>query len=159
MSGFGSQPFGSSPYGIGTPATAPEQGGALLRDTVTGQTRGARRIDPLARDYVLDENGRLLGVDNIKQLVQLAISTSRGSAAMRRLGQALREIDRVSPNFQRRVDQALREAVQHLVNDDLIEVVGTEVQILRSGVAFARLRWRDLETGLDEEELVQALRG
>lgn len=159
MSGFGSQPFGSSPYGIGTPATAPEQGGALLRDTATGQTQGSRKIDPFTRDYVLDENGRLLGVGNIKQLVQLAVSTTRGTAAMRRLGQTLREIDRVSPNFQRRVDHALREAVQHLVNDDLIEVVGTEVEILRPGVAFARLRWRDLETNTEDEELVEGMGG
>ena len=159
MSGFGSQPFGSSPYGIGTPATAPEDGGALLRDVDTGQTRGSRKVDPFTRDYVVDTNGRLVGMGNTKQLVLLAVSTKQGSAAMRQLGQTLRDIDRISPNFQRRVDHALRDAVQHLVNSNLIEVVGTEVEVLRPGVAFARLRWRDVETGLEDEELIEGLRG
>jgi hypothetical protein len=149
--GFGSQPFGSTPYGLGSPATAPARGGALLRDATTGQSRGSRKINPSTRDYELDEYGRLLGMSDVHQLVLLAVSTTKGSAAMRTLGHELRKIERISANFIRRVESALTTAVQHLVDAGLVEVVDVEVELVRPSVARARLRWRDLTTGLDEE--------
>jgi len=158
MSGFGSQPFGSTPYGLGTPAVAAELGGKVLRNEQNGESTGSRRIDPVTGDYVLDDNGRILGMDDVKHLVFMAVATDKGSSAMRQLGHELRRIDRITSNFTRRVDSTLRAAVQHLVNRELIEVVGTEVQVIRPGVAFARLRWRDLETGLEDETIVDALR-
>jgi hypothetical protein len=158
MSGFGSQPFGSSPYGIGTPAVAPATGGSILRDEFSGETHGSRSIDPYTRDYVLDDNGRILGMSDTKQLVILAVLTDKGSSAMRQLGHELKSIDRITPNFSRRVDNTLRAAVKHITDRRMIEVIGTEVQVLRPGVAFARLRWRDLVTGLDDEVVVDPLR-
>lgn len=154
MAGFGSQPFGSSPYGIGTPSTAPAVGGALLRDTFTGETHGGRYIDPYTKDYVLDENGRTLGMSNTKQLVLLAVSTTKGRSAMRTLGNELLGIDRITSNFLARARNALTFAVQHIVDEGLIEVRGVTAEVIRPGVAFATLQWRDLSTGLDEETLV-----
>lgn len=151
MSGFGSQPFGASPYGIGTPATAPAQGGKILRDTSNGFSTGSRKIDPLTKDYVLDDYGRLVGMGDLHQLVFLAVSTTKGSSAMRSLGQDLRRIERISSNFQRRVDTTLRAALQSLVNARRIEVISTSVEIIRPGVVRTRLRWRDLETGRENE--------
>lgn len=150
MAGFGSQPFGTSPYGIGVPATAAAPGGKVLRDPNTGQATGSRRIDPVTKDYVLDEHGRILGMSNTRQLVLMAVTTAKGSAAMRQLGHEIFRIGRVSPNFERRVDFELRRAVQHLVDRDLIEVVEVQVRLLKAGVALARLRWRDLSTGRDD---------
>ena len=157
MAGFGSAPFGAFPYGIGTPSVAPELGGSVLRDETTGEITGSRKIDPVTKDYVLDDNGRILGMADTKQLVLLAVATDKGTSAMRSLGQDLRSIDRITSNFTRRVDVTLRAAVQHIVDRELIEVIGTEVQVLRPGVAFARLRWRDLSTGLEDDTVVDAL--
>lgn len=154
MSGWGSQPFGSSPYGIGTPAVADALGGSTLRDASTGEQLGSRKIDPATGDYVLDENGRILGMSSITQLVLLAVSTTKGSAAMRQLGQELRKIDRITSNLPRRVDNTLRAAVQHIVNRGLIEVVGTEVEVVRPGVVLARMRWRDLSSGKTNEAII-----
>jgi hypothetical protein len=151
MSGFGSQPNGSSPYGIGTPAVSSGTGGKLLRDTSTGRRMGSRRIDPFTKDYVLDENGRILGMNNTQQLVLMAVSTDKGSSAMRSLGQELRRIERITSNFARRVDTTLRACVQHIVDLGLIEVLGTRVEIVRPGVSKARLLWRDLESGVENE--------
>lgn len=153
MSGFGSQPFGSSPYGIGTPAAATESGGSILRDETTGQAWGSRKIDPVTKDYVLDDNGRILGMSDVHQLVLLAVSTTKGSSAMRQLGQEIKGIDRITTNFVRRVDTTLRAAVQHLVDKELIEVLGVTVDVVRPGVTLARLRWRDLASG--EVELTE----
>jgi hypothetical protein len=153
MSGFGSQAYGSSPYGLGTPAVASPLEGSILRDDTTNETWGSRRIDPSTGDYVLDDNGRVLGMHDTKHLVLLAVKTDKGSSALRSLGHELRSIDRITPNFARRVDSTMRAAVQHLINRKLIEFIDTRVQIVRPGVAFVRLRWRDLLTGqLDELE-------
>ena len=142
--GFGNQPFGSSPYGIGTPAVYPGLGGAILRDAKTGASLGSRRIDPRTRDYVVDSNGRILGMSKTQQLVYLAVSTTKGSAAMRSLGHELAKIDRISGNFFRRLSTTLHAAVQDLVNSGLIVVLGVRAQLVRPGVVYVALKWRDV---------------
>jgi hypothetical protein len=144
--GFGSQPFGSSPYGIGTPSVATPRGGTLFRST-SGARANARRINPATKDYVLDGNGRILGMPALHQRVLLAVSTERGSSAMRSLGQSLKSIQRISDNFARRVEDDLRTAVKHLTDPRLIEVVDVQISIVKPGGAFIRFRWRDLSTG------------
>ena len=73
---------------------------------------------------------------------------------MRSLGHEIRSIDRITSNFVRRVDSTLRMAVQHIVNRGLIEVVSVDVEVVRPGVALARLRWRDLSSGVEDETLI-----
>lgn len=152
MSGFGSQPFGSSSYGIGTPAVYSGTGGDVLRDAKTGARLGSRKIDPTTKDYVLDSNGRILGMNDVQQLVLLATSTTKGTSAMRSLGQEIRKIDRITSNFTQRVRNTLTAAVQHIVDRGLIEVLGVSVQILRPGTVYVALRWRDLTQGSSSEE-------
>lgn len=147
MSGFGSQPAGSSPYGIGTPAVATGLGGKILRDSSTGRSTGSRALDPTTKTYLLDSNGRILGMDDLQHLVLMAVSTEKGSSAMRELGHELRKIERITSNFQQRVASTLTAAVQHLVRRKLITVVGVSVQLVRPGVAKAILEWRDTATG------------
>lgn len=147
--------YGRQPYGVGTPAVLQDTGGKVLSNPYYGNREGSRKIDPRTRDYVLDSTtGRILGMTNPQQLVYLAVSTTRGSSAVQALGHELGKIDRISANFTRRVDGALRAAVQHIVDRGLIEVVAIEVQVLRPGQGFARLRWRDTATGHEEETLV-----
>lgn len=155
MAGFGSQPFGGSPYGLGTPAVASPLGGSVLRDEASGATHGSRSINPVTGDYDVDEHGRVLGMSNVKQLVLLAVGMDKGSSAARSFGQALKHIDRITPNFARRVDYELRTAVNHLTSQGLIEVIDTSAEVVRPGVAYVRLRWRDLTTGLADEAIRQ----
>lgn len=150
-SGLGSQGFGSTPYGLGTPAVAPSQGGAIFRDASTGLSTGSRMIDPVTKDYVFDSNGRILGMPDVHQLVLLAVSTRKGSSAMRELGQELERIPRITANTARRVDSTLRASVQHLVDQGLITVTGTTVE---TGDARIRavLLWRDLTATIDADQ-------
>lgn len=152
MSGFGSQPAGSSPYGLGTPATAPSQAGGIFVDPATGLSTGSRLIDPATRDYVYDENGRAVGMSDVQQLVFLAVSTRKGSAAMRELGQELEKIDRITANTARRVDVTMRDAVQHLVSRGLIAVTGTTVEVVGSSRIQMSLLWRDLTGQVDGDQ-------
>lgn len=154
MSGFGTQSYGTSPYGVGTPAVATPLGGSVLRNPYTSKATGSRYIDPGGKDYVLDANGRILGMDDVQQLVLMAVSTTKGSSAMRTLGHELQQIDRITPNFARRADRTLRAAVQHLVDRKMISVVGTSVTVGRPGFGQVSITWRDLSTNTENETRV-----
>jgi phage gp46-like protein len=154
MAGIGGQGVGGSPYGVGTPAVQEDLGGKVLTQDTTNKQTGSRYIDPSTGDYVLDDTARIAGMDDVKQLVFLRVKTSKGSAAHQRLGHELRKIDRITSNIQRRVEATLTEALQDLIDDGMIQVLGVTVQVARPGVVFARLQWRNLLTDLDDEESV-----
>lgn len=153
MSGFGSQPFGSSSYGLGEAKTAATRTGSLLRDVATGETRGSMLIDAKTRDYVLDANGQALGMPTTRQLVQIALATMKNSSAMRGLGIDFESIQVITPSLERQMDTALRDAVQHIVDQRLIEVIGTSMFFagpddgLPAGQVQTRFNYRELATG------------
>lgn len=147
MSGYGSQPYGSSRYGIGTASQAPIPGGSVLRDPQTGASSGSRRIDPVTRDYVVDSSGRALGMNDVQQLVEIAIQTVKYSSAMNSLGQRLGDIDVIGDNIERQVRNVLEEAVAHLTSRNLVEIVSVVVTRLHPGAIRILFRWRDLTTG------------
>lgn len=152
MPGFSNQAYGQSPYGIGQPADDDPNGGGPLRDQFTGQTTGSRRIDPRSRDYVLSEFGRIRGMSDTQQLVLLAVSTERGSSAVRELGHQLRTIKLITANFERQVDSILRAALEHLVSRSMIEIKSILVERQPTpGRAYARVVWRDTATGRDDQ--------
>jgi hypothetical protein len=145
VSGFGSQPFGSSSFGIGTPALAPFPGGALLRDSATGVSTGSRRI--AGKDYVIDANGRIEGMNDLQQLVLIAVTTVLNSSAMPGLGQSLASISVIGNNFERRVADVLKKSLEHLTSRNLIAIVSIRVRRLKTpGAASIRLQWRDVAT-------------
>jgi hypothetical protein len=160
MAGIGLQGAGASPAGWGTPSLADAVGGALLRDETTGKSLGSRKIDPLTRDYELDEHGRVLGEHTTRHLVQMALTTAKGSAAMRSLGLNTANMSRITGDFERRVLDAVTSAVAHLVSAGLIQVLGISQYRagakggLREGQVFARFRWRDLTSSEEHEELI-----
>jgi phage gp46-like protein len=161
FAGAGTQPAGSTSAGFGTSAEATTFGTVFLRDTLTSQPLGTRKIDPVTRDFVLDDDGRILGQDFVRHAVQMSLHTVRGSAADGDVGQRLHTLDRITPNFERQVEAILTEAVQPLIIRGLIEVVGFRNYRTgdgRNGIArgaiYGRFLWRDLTTGLDHEEVI-----
>lgn len=161
MSGIGLQKAGWTAAGYGTPATATGLSGAFLRDTKTGKSLGARKIDPVTKDYVLDANGRILGVGYVKHVVQMSLHTEEGSAVVQDMGQRLRTIERITPNIERQILATLTKAVQPLIQQGLIEVVGfthfragDDRNGMRRGAVYGRFLWRDLTTGEEEEEVI-----
>lgn len=161
MTGAGTQPAGTSSAGLGTSDTATSPGGVFLRDIRTGASLGARKIDPNTKDYVLDANGRILGRDYVQHAVQMSLTTERGSSAVSTLGHRLRTLDRITPNFERRVLALLTEAVAPLVQLGYVEVlgftsfvVGDNKNGLPRGAIYGRFRWRDRTTALEHTELL-----
>jgi hypothetical protein len=147
--GIGLQSAGTTSAGFGSPATASEQEGVILRDESTGASFGGRKIDPVSGDYELDSYGRLLGMNNVRQMVMLAVLNSKNE---------LGTIERLNDGFERAATAILTEALQPIVAQGLIEVLGvSEVRLgvrggLKQGQALYRFRWRDLTTKIEHAE-------
>lgn len=152
--GIGLCPVGSSPYGFGTPDAAPIPGGKPLRDTLTGAQLSSRKIDPRTKDYTFDAFGRIVGMTQAQQLVQLALSTDKGSSAIRNLGHELRTLTVISANFTRRVEELITQALAAIVQRGLIEIVQITVERVGKTGAFTRVRWRDTSTKSEHENRV-----
>lgn len=161
MSGAGIQKAGRTTAGYGTSASATVFGGGFLRDEVTGATLGARLIDPKSRDFVLDSNGRLLGMKSVRHAVLIAVHTVRDSSAVRGLGNRLSSIQRIGASFEKQILDILTEALRPLITAGLVEVVGFSqfragdgTNGMLPGAAFGRLKWRDLTTKQTFDEVV-----
>ena len=161
MAGVGIAGAGLTPAGFGTPPTAAVPEGAFLRNEKTGASLGARRIDPHTRDYVLDDNGRILGVNYVRSVVQMSVHTEVNSAVVQSMGHRLRTIDRITPNIEQQILTILTEAVQPLINQGLIEVVGfrnfvagDDLNGLKRGAVYGVFEWRDLTTKTKHQEYI-----
>jgi len=139
-----------SPGGVGTPSTAPTTGGIPLRDVVNSGSLAGRYIDPYLKQYVFDSNGRTVGMTETKQLVQLAVQTSRGRSAVKDLGNEMFTVDRIGDSFVQRVQNVYQNALADLVARRLIAIVSIDVTPNVNGSptrAFVLLKWQDLTTG------------
>ncbi len=154
MSGFGAAPFGVAPYGVGTPATAPEPGGKIHRDEATGAQFGSRKLNKYTKQYEFDDYGRVLGMADVQQMVQIAVSTELGSSAVRNLGHELRTVLDITDNFQRRVQTILESALADLVKRKLVEIITVDVRRVNTSGLYALLRWRDLTTNNEHETTI-----
>lgn len=152
MSGIGNSPFGSGPFGVGTPIAAPTPGGAIFRDPKTGESRTGRYIDPETGRYAFDEFGRVLGQATVPQLVQIAYATVRGSSVIASLGNRLSTLQTIGSDYAKRIDTLLREPVADLVNAKQMAITKIDVQRLGTSSVIARVYWRDLTTGTDHVE-------
>jgi hypothetical protein len=147
MRGAGLQGAGTTPAGFGAPTQNALGANAVLPDSRVGGSHGSRKINPLTGDYVMNDEGRLEGMNNLQQLVQLAIANA---------APALQEIDRLDSGFERRVLAILNAAVAPLVTQGLIEVIGVSVRMneeggLQPGQAVTLFRWRDRTTTEESE--------
>jgi hypothetical protein len=147
--GFGDSPFGSGPYGLGTPATPPTPAPQMYADPVTGQIGSGRLIDPVTRQYAIDASGNTVGQGTVPQLVQLAYATVQGSSILASLGETFREVQVIGDGFVQTITDKAIAPVQGLVDQKLVAVLGVDVKrIGDSGVSIA-VRWRDLSTNIE----------
>lgn len=156
MGGMGGSRFGSTPYGYGSIVPAPIPGGVIFRQTIDGTSQGSRFIDPVLKQYVFDQYGRALGMPNVVQLVQLALTTVKNSSAQAGLGfdQSLfSTIDQTTP---KRADAAVRSALSDLVTQNLVSIISitTNVQVNTLSRLLIAVKWTDLTTGQEHDSTV-----
>jgi type IV pilus biogenesis protein CpaD/CtpE len=142
MPGFGTSPFGISPWGFGS---AP-----AVTDPPTGTTTASRYIGPVTKDYEIDATtGHIRQMPGVMQRVLLALTTLKGSStALPGLGIVMPT--RMGDQFAAEVEAAVREALRQLtIVEHIIEInrIQTTRGIRRAAV---RVDYINLETGESE---------
>lgn len=145
--GAGFQAAGTTPAGFGEPTQNGLGSNVVLPDSKVGGSHGSRKINPITRDYVVNSDGRIEGMNNVQHLVQLAVTKAAPE---------LQRIDKLDGGFEREVLAILTTALAPLVAQDFIEVRGVTVRVgkaggLQPGQAVTLLRWFDRTTN-DEIE-------
>lgn len=147
MIGVGKAPVGKAPAGLGVPDAAPSNAGTSLVDA-RGVQQSTRLVDPVTGQYVIDERGRYVGVSAVAQRVQLALTTTIGSASVYTLG-----IDApggvIGNNFVSRRRASILQALAGLVKENTIEVVDVIVDTSVRPI-YTQVRWRDLTTEVEQ---------
>lgn len=148
--GAGFQPAGASAAGFGAPTQTGLGSNVVLPDSSVGGSHGSRKIHPVTRDYVMNDEGRIEGMNNVQQLVQLAVTNAEPE---------LQKLDRLDSAFKKGVLAILSAAVAPLVAQGLIEVVGVSVRMneeggLKRGQAVTVFNWRDRTTNEERSEPV-----
>lgn len=153
MSGFGLQPMGVGPFGVGTPATASETAGTPQNDESL-QSKSARYIDPITRQYAFDANGRMRGMGAVPQKVQLIAATVLGSSAVRELGNDIHEIEDAGDDLEVQIRTRWERAYAGMVRAKEIAILAIEIARFSNAGgrvgAKTRIRYRDLTTGIEQ---------
>lgn len=149
--GAGFCPVGSAFAGFGSPSSVPETAKNIYKEPTSGEVLGGRRIDPVTRDYVIDERGRALGQTEAQQFVYLALRTDLGSSAMLELGNRLNTVRVITDSFEREITDVITSALAIGVQRGLLSINSISVSRMGQSRLFARVRWTDLTTGREQE--------
>ena len=143
--GAGLCPAGSSAAGFGVPTVATSPINVPFPDAQTGRTQGGYQVGLTSGDYSFTSDGRVVGVANVKSLVQHAITTTFGSSAVPNFGLQLPGGDKTS-GYKQRIESRLRNALAGLVAQNLIQIVSVSVADMPNNSAgtIGTLTWRDL---------------
>ncbi len=140
--GFGSVPFGTGPYGFGTPDPGDEWTGSPTVDPTTNRSTGIRLMRN--GDYVRSA-GRPLGMTRAQQMVLLAVSTNKGTSAVKALGNKLKTLERVTENFASLCESTMRDALAQAEALGVIQIRTITTVKEPQKPAYIRVEWFDVE--------------
>lgn len=116
--------FGFGPYGVGTPATAPNPGGEA--------PRGVKFLNHITGDYERDSTGAYKRMPRIRQRVVLALGTIYGSAtAIPDLG--TKYPDKITESFTSQVKSEVQRALLPMTSAGEIRVDSVTVDLPQAG--------------------------
>ena len=126
--GFGNSGFGASYYGFGSPAVSAIINNAPMETANnSNQSLAARLIDTSTGDFVIFADGNTAGMPSATQQVLLAVSTVLGSAANTNVGNTVRSVQTLGPNFVSQFQGIFQQALQNLVSAGTISLVRIDV--------------------------------
>lgn len=143
--------MGTGPYGFGTPEPGDENTGKPTLDPTTNRSTGIRLIQN--GDYVR-ANGRPLGMTRAQQMVLLAVSTDKGTSAVRSVGHELKTIERVTDNFIKRCTQTVESALAPAVALGIVQIRTITVEKTPNRPAYIRVQWFDVEAQTDRTDRI-----
>lgn len=148
--GAGNAPAGTAPAGMGTPASGNGTGLVPFAALQTGAPMGSRLIDQATKRYVIGADGRMRGMNNIAQMVQIAVTTTLNSSSVRGLGIDLSSAQTLDAGTTNAMNAIYRSALADLINRNLIELLSVDVTPFPTSGAYVLVKWRDLSTGLEQ---------
>lgn len=140
MSGAGFAPFGTSPFGIGTPTTSSGREGTLLTDA-NGTAQGSRNLDARTKQWTFDSNGRTVGMENAGNLVLMYLSTVLNSSAW--AGGLNSPGGVIGSNFAARRQSDIRTALKPLTDNRIIRIDRVTVDV-KSRPVLTFIDWHNL---------------
>ena len=146
--GFGVAPYGISSFGFGSPATATPPTGTILTGS-QGRVYSSRAIGTDIDNrgqYVVGDDGRVLGMPDGRQMVLLAYTTVYGSAADGTLGQRLGNLRKIGDDAQATVEALAREPVAALISRGIVRFDGVDVRRIGLTAISVLVRLQDLTT-------------
>lgn len=152
ISGCGICGAGTTGAGVGAfPLVNSSQARLFLKDD--GTHGDAAAIDPLTRDYTLDDRGIEQGTTSIQAKVQLALSTQPGNAVLG-FGLDLSSLDVYRTSSQRTAEIAVKNALVHLTEAKLISILSVELAQILGSRAKLVVNWVDLLSGQKQQSIV-----
>ena len=148
--GAGIAPCGTSIVGFGSVDVGTAPPTTFYVDPATGKVLDAALIDPVSRDYVFDVYGNAAGMRGVYQLVQLAAQTVKNSSAVPGFGNDTTNIKLLDQRTQRRIEDALRDALDAIVQARLIEIIGVTVTRFSTSGMRPVLQFKDLTVGQEQ---------
>ncbi len=130
--------MGTSPFGVGTPASATEP---------PSGPAGSRYLNPVTRDYEVDSStGQFKQMPGTRQRVLLTVLTVRDSSGVRGFGVKLPP--RMGETFERQVENELRRALRTMTEvEKSLLINGITVERGLGGRARITIAFTDLVTG------------
>jgi len=138
LTGFGASAMGSAPFGIGTPAAAPD---------ALGLSAGSRYLNPSTGDYQVDPTTEHFAqMPKTRQRVLLALLTRRNSSAVDGFGK--RVARRMGDSFEVEERANVAEALHHMTEvEKVLRVNQVDVERGLGGRARVTVHYTDLVSG------------
>jgi phage baseplate assembly protein W len=103
-------------------------------------------LDPLTKDYTVAADGEYLRMPSLRQRVELALGTLKGSSSVQQTA-GLTLPDKIDGNYERRVRFAINSALAFLVTSGELRVDAVTAIESRPGRSDIRVAFTDLLTG------------
>ena len=111
----------------------------------TNNIEGARLINIATGDYVLNENGHFVGMNDIEQKVILAVLTTFNSASSP-IGQRLRELKVINPTTIAQIQNYINQCLASLINGNYITLNYVNVVKPYSSALQIVVNWTNIYT-------------
>lgn len=135
--GTGLSPAGTSQAGFGVVDAGPVPGVVPLPDARTGLPQSGRFLNQQTGDYVFTNDGRVVGMPTVPQLVLLALLNNVDLSRVQEKG----------PNFRQFLASVVQDALGDLIAQGLVLLTGVQVLEPNPDAGLALVSWLDLTTG------------